>query len=71
VDQQHVYQVWMRDNTGRVNGGTFRADGEGRAIAVIQAPQPLSSYNDIGITVEPVMGSDWPTTPRIVGGKLD
>lgn len=71
LDQQHVYQVWLLDDKGRINGGTFRPDTSGRAIAVIQAPRPLTDYNDIGITIEPVMGSQWPTTPRIVGGKLD
>ncbi len=71
LDHEHVYQVWLRDNMGRENGGTFRADYDGRAVAVIQAPRPLGEYQEIGITIEPTGGSLAPTTPRVFVGKLD
>lgn len=71
LDYDHVYQVWLRDDNTRVSGGTFRADHDGRAVAVINAPQPLGNYSEIGITVEPVPGSTDPTTQRVVGAHLD
>jgi anti-sigma-K factor RskA len=71
LDHDHVYQVWLRDNMTRANGGTFRADYDGRAVAVIQAPRPLGEYQEIGITIEPVGGSIAPTTPRVFVGKLE
>lgn len=71
LDHDHVYQVWLRRDTVRENGGTFRAGYDGRAVALIQAPRPLSEYQEIGISVEPAAGSEWPTTPQVVGGKLD
>lgn len=71
LDHDHVYQIWLRRDTVRDNGGTFRADYDGRALALIKAPRPLSDYQEIGITVEPAAGSQWPTTPRLLGGKLD
>lgn len=71
LDAASAYQVWLRDGTLRDNGGLFRADAQGRAVAVIRAPRPLNEYDEIGITVEPVGGSPAPTTPRVIGGKLD
>ena len=71
LDYDHVYQVWLRNNDTRVSGGTFRPDHDGRAVAVINAPQPLGYYSEIGITVEPVPGSPEPTTQRVVGAHLE
>lgn len=71
LDHDHVYQVWLRTNGTRDSGGTFRADYDGRAVALVNAPHPLGDYTEIGITVEPVPGSTGPTTPRVVGGKMD
>lgn len=71
LDPTHVYQVWLRNGSLRDNGGTFRGDWDGRAMILIQAPHPLTTYTEIGITVEPAAGSQGPTTPRIIGGKLD
>lgn len=71
LDHDHVYQVWLRDNGSRANGGTFRPDYDGRAIVLINAPQPLRDYKEIGVTVEPASGSTAPTTPRVIGGKLN
>lgn len=71
LDEQHVYQVWLRNGDAREDGGVFHADGDGRAVAVIKAAHPLSEYSEIGITVEPASGSAAPTTPRLIGGKLN
>jgi anti-sigma-K factor RskA len=71
LDHDHTYQVWLRENGTRVSGGTFRSDYEGRAVAVISAPQPFGSYKEIGITVEPKMGSAAPTGDRVIEGRLD
>lgn len=71
LDADHVYQVWLRNDTVRDNGGTFRADGHGRAVAVVHGLRPLNQYQEIGITIEPAAGSQAPTTPRVIGGRFD
>lgn len=71
LDRNHVYQVWLSDDTAPYNGGTFRADVEGRAVAVVHAPRPLNQYREIRITIEPAAGSQAPTMPGVIGGKLD
>src|SRR5438128_2389660 len=69
VDQ--IYQVWLMVNGNqRDNAGTFTVDQKGHATARIWASQPWNTYQEIGITLEPAKGSQWPTTPRLIGGPL-
>jgi anti-sigma factor RsiW len=71
LESKRVYQVWLIDPAGeRTSGGTFTVDGSGRAWVLIRAPKPLSSYQGIGITIEPEGGSAKPTTPRVMGTSL-
>ena len=69
VDQ--IYQVWLMVNGNqRDNAGTFTVDQKGHATARIWASQPWNIYQEIGITLEPGKGSQWPTTPRLIAGPL-
>ena len=65
-----VYQLWLRRDGKPTNGGTFVVDATGNAVVIVQATQPLSAYDAVGVTVEPGGGSSGPTTPRIMGCKL-
>jgi hypothetical protein len=71
IGYDQVYQVWIRDGENRYDGGTFRPNYDGRAVAVVHAPRPFGDLTEIGVTLEPASGSEWPTTPKVVGGKLD
>jgi anti-sigma-K factor RskA len=66
----HVYQLWLVRQGQRISGGTFTVDAEGCGNLVVQTPAPLSSYDTVGVTVEPAGGSPGPTTPRVIGGKV-
>ena len=65
-----VYQLWLVKQKQRTNGGTFTVDAAGRGTLLVQAPQPLDTYDAVGVTMEPRGGSIGPTTPRVIGGKL-
>jgi len=71
LDSDHAYQVWLRSGTMRDNGGVFRPGSDGKALVLINAPRPLDNYDEIGITVESAWGNPGPTTPRVIGGRLD
>ncbi len=71
LDADHVYQIWLRKDTQRISAGLFHAGMDGHAMVIINAPKMLGNYTDIGVTVEPATGSPGPTTPRVIGGKLD
>ncbi|MBI4674931.1 MAG: anti-sigma factor [Chloroflexi bacterium] len=71
LDATHTYQLWLIQNGQRTSGGLFRPGSDGRAIFMVNAPQLWQMYQEIGVTVEPEGGSPGPTTPRVIGGKLD
>jgi anti-sigma-K factor RskA len=63
-----TYQMWLIDPKGdRTSGGFIKPEADYPFVmAVIRSPQPLSAFNGIGITVEPLGGSLKPTGPRII-----
>ncbi len=63
-----VYQVWLIQAGEPNSAGTFVIDADGRARWVIHSPEPLSRYQAITITEEPVDGSLRPTTPTLLTG---
>lgn len=65
-----VYQLWLIQGETRTNGGLFTVDADGFGVLVIDAPQPLRSYERMGITPEPEGGSPGPTAPPIVTGAF-
>jgi anti-sigma-K factor RskA len=65
-----AYQLWLIRGDQRDSGGVFRVNDEGEGILLIHAPRPLSQYQRVGVTVEPLAGSPAPTTPRVLGGSL-
>jgi hypothetical protein len=70
LDQNMVYQVWLIRDDHRTSGGLFEVDATGRGTLVIDSPLPMGEYQYVGITPEPVGGSDGPTALPIVRGAL-
>lgn len=65
-----VYQLWLVQDNQRTSGGTFAVDTSGRAQLRVWAPQPLTAYQSMGVTIEPVGGSPGPTGPRVLRGPM-
>jgi len=70
LEQGHAYQVWFVRGTERVSGGLLWPDHYGNGYTLIQVPTDLQSFDSVGLTDEPGSGSDWPTTPRVIGTPL-
>jgi anti-sigma-K factor RskA len=66
----HQYQVWLIRNGKHVSAGVFSVDLQGYAQFLIQASDPLGTYDSIGISVEPYGGSPGPTGTNVLGGTL-
>ncbi len=66
---RRIYQVWLiRSDGGRDSAGVFLPDPDGKALLVIQAREPWTTYRGMGITVEPgPEGSAQPTGKQIAG----
>jgi len=66
-----AYQVWLVGaDRQRDNGGVFRVDAQGFGLWRLTVPRPVTAYQRVGITQEPVGGSPGPTTPRVIGAPL-
>ncbi len=71
LDTEHVYQVWLTEPNGRkTSGGTFRVDSSGSGWLWVHAPQQLSAYTQVGVTVEPRSGSAAPTTEAVLLAEI-
>ena len=64
------YQLWLIKDGERTSGGVFSVSEDGYRSLEIIAPQPLSSFDGFGITVEPTGGSNGPTGEKVLGGSL-
>jgi len=71
IEVGHAWQLWFVRGNERVSGGLLWPDHYGNGYALIQVPPDLQSFEGIGVTDEPGAGSAWPTTPRIMGARLD
>jgi anti-sigma-K factor RskA len=70
LDADHQYQLWLIKDGKRTSGGIFSTDPFGYGALAISAPEPLKSYDAVGITIEPVGGSPAPTGQKVMGGDL-
>lgn len=70
LDSDYQYQVWLIRNGERVSAGVFSVNQQGYASMLIQASDPLTSYDSIGISVEPFGGSSGPTGARVLDGSF-
>lgn len=67
LSDTQTYQLWLRKDNQRTDGGTFEVDEDGYRAYWVQAPEPLDSYENFGVTIEPVGGSPGPTGDKVLG----
>jgi len=67
LNNNQTYQAWLIEPNGeRVSAGTFRPqENESYTTHPVYSHQNLADFNAIGVTVEPVGGSEQPTGPRL------
>jgi anti-sigma-K factor RskA len=64
-----VYQVWLVRSDEQASGGTFEVHN-GKAWTFVRPDEPIASYSEMFVTVEPAGGSSAPGGPRVMSGKL-
>jgi anti-sigma-K factor RskA len=65
-----TYQLWLVRDDQELSLGTFRVDATGTGQVVFESPQPIVSFQHIGVSEEPETGSPAPTTPHLVIGNI-
>jgi anti-sigma-K factor RskA len=67
LPKTETYQLWLVKDGQRIDGGVFNVDGDGYSAHWVHAPDPLGSYENFGITIEPAGGSPAPTSDKVLG----
>jgi hypothetical protein len=70
VEAGHAWQLWFVRGNERVSGGVVWPDRAGNCYSMISVPPDVDSFETIGVTEEPWQGSAWPTTQRVLWGKI-
>jgi hypothetical protein len=60
------YQAWLRRGETRINLGVFRVDEKGNGTLSFPVSHLVGAFDALGITTEPLNGSDAPTTPAVI-----
>lgn len=67
LDEEQQYQLWLIKDGERTDGGLFSVSDDGYSSLWVSAPDPLRTYTDFGITIEPAGGSPGPTGAKVLG----
>ena len=67
LPESETYQLWLIKDGQRTNGGLFNVDEDGYRSLWVGAPEPLGSYQNFGVTIEPAAGSPGPTGDKVLG----
>ena len=65
-----IYQLWLIQDVLPVAAGVFTVDEQGQATLQLQAVQSISSYDALGVSVEPEGGSQQPTGDIVIFSVL-
>jgi anti-sigma factor RsiW len=64
-----TYEFWLIADTAHP-AGTFQTSADGTGLLIVNATQPLGTFQQAGITAEKAGGSDTPTAPILLAGAL-
>ena len=65
-----TYQFWFATADKQVPAATFTVGPEGVATVVLSAPQPVNTYAQVMVTVEPAGGSKTPSDEVVLQATL-
>ncbi len=68
---EREYQVWFLSGGAPQPNALFTVDHAGHSLSVVQAAAPLSNFDTVAVTPEPLGGSPSPTGPIVLVGHLE
>jgi anti-sigma-K factor RskA len=67
--ESQQYQLWLIVNGQRTSGGVFSVNEGGYGSMRIYTKEPLITFSEFGITIEPAGGSEGPTGDKVLSGQ--
>jgi anti-sigma-K factor RskA len=69
LSDDQEYQLWLIRDGQRTDGGTFSVNETGYGILWVRSDEPLDSFPEFDVTIEPEGGSPQPTGDKVLGGE--
>ena len=66
LEANKTYQVWLISAGGPVSAGLLTVDENGQGVVVVTSDESISSFQSLGISIEPKGGSPQPTGDIVV-----
>ncbi|HSL31583.1 MAG TPA: anti-sigma factor [Anaerolineales bacterium] len=66
LEEGQTYQVWLINGGAPVSAGLLAADENGQAVFLVTSQEPIGSFRQLGISIEPQGGSLEPTGDIVV-----
>ena len=60
LSPEESYQVWLISGENPVSAGLLPTQDQGRSVHIFEASSSLKSFDSIGVSIEPLGGSDLP-----------
>jgi anti-sigma-K factor RskA len=70
LEPDRVYQLWVVREGHSLSLGVFRVGEDGTGTLMFEAPERITDFSHVGISIEPAAGSPAPTTPHLVIGEI-
>ncbi len=70
LEPGRTYQVWLISGGGPQSAGLLTVDANGQAVLLVTSNATISSFNALGISIEPDGGSPQPTGDIVVLSDL-
>ncbi|MEW6401062.1 MAG: anti-sigma factor [Chloroflexota bacterium] len=70
LESGKTYQVWLIEGETPVSAGLLQVDANGQGVAILDPEQAIDSFDAVGISIEPVGGSQLPTGDIVMLGQF-
>jgi len=70
LSPEESFQVWLIAGEDPVSAGLLPIQDLGRSVHLVEASRSLRSFDAIGVSIEPVGGSDQPLGPIVLFAEL-
>jgi anti-sigma-K factor RskA len=66
-----TYQLWLiREGEAPLSMGVFNVTAAGTGLVLFQMSEPIGTFDQVGVTIEPHGGSVTPSLPLVLGGEI-
>jgi hypothetical protein len=70
LEAGQVYQLWLTQGDAFIAAGIFSVDEAGSGFLEVNSAGAIGTYRGLGVSIEPVGGSQLPTSQMVMVGSI-